>query len=419
MKVIKLRSENVKKLRAVEIIPDENVVIISGKNGAGKTSVLDSIYYALTGKIPEKPIREGEDRAEIVLDMDNYVIRRTITEKGSYLKVENQDGASFQSPQTMLNNMLGKLTFDPLEFTRMEKQKQRGVLLDLLNIDFGVLDKEKGLLYDERTMVGREVKKLKGQIDGFEVIEGPVPDDEVNVSALVEQMEGLSDRITAIEDRKRRFKEKEGVIEWMKGDIRRMEAEIEKQKKLLGVEEAEAEKLKLELANDNLEAIQIEKARVAETIRTANGTNDKIRKVKEFKAVKAECDKSQAEYDQLSRKIEDIDNQKIAQIKGAKMPISGLSFDESGVLYNGIPFEQLSSAEQLKISVAMAMAMNPQIRIIRITDGSLLDSQSLQVIRDLANGNDYQVWIEQVDETGQAGIYIEDGEVKSLVSGGV
>ncbi len=43
MKIIKLQSENIKKLKAIEIKPDSNLIQITGANAQGKTSVLDSI----------------------------------------------------------------------------------------------------------------------------------------------------------------------------------------------------------------------------------------------------------------------------------------------------------------------------------------------------------------------------------------
>lgn len=71
MKIISLESENIKRLKAVRIKPDGLLVQITGKNGAGKTSVLDSIMMALAGgsTIPEKPIRDGS-----LLDADNMRI---------------------------------------------------------------------------------------------------------------------------------------------------------------------------------------------------------------------------------------------------------------------------------------------------------------------------------------------------------
>ena len=98
-------------------------------------------------------------------------------------------------------------------------------------------------------------------------------------------------------------------------------------------------------------------------------------------------------------------------VAAAHMPIEGLAFDDEGVTYNGLPFRQCSASEQLRVSVAMCMAVNPTVRVIRITDGSLLDSDSLALIAEMAGANDFQVWCEVVDESGQLGITIEDGSV--------
>src|SRR6056297_1589726 len=116
MRIVQLMAKNVKKLKAVRVEPDENgLTIIAGKNGAGKSSVLDSIAYALGGKalVPDEPIRKGEDKAEVTITLGEsepeYDVTRTFTENGSYLKVENADGAQIKSPQSLLDNLLGKL----------------------------------------------------------------------------------------------------------------------------------------------------------------------------------------------------------------------------------------------------------------------------------------------------------------------
>ena len=49
MKIIEFRAERFKRLSAVDITPEGNTVIISGKNGQGKSSVLDAIWLALGG----------------------------------------------------------------------------------------------------------------------------------------------------------------------------------------------------------------------------------------------------------------------------------------------------------------------------------------------------------------------------------
>ena len=86
MKIIKLEASNVMRLNAVEITPKGDVVILGGKNGAGKSSVLESILLALGGrksKIKE-PLKKGKDKGKVVLELDGtgLIVTRTFTKAG-------------------------------------------------------------------------------------------------------------------------------------------------------------------------------------------------------------------------------------------------------------------------------------------------------------------------------------------------
>src|SRR6185436_2642524 len=129
-KIIKLTSENVKRLTAVEITPKGNVVVIGGRNGAGKSSVLDSIEYALGGDPSAKmPVRRGEKNAKVVVDLGDIVVKRSFTSAGgTHLIVTNADGEKQTSPQAILDKLVGRLTFDPLEFSRQKPAQQAETL---------------------------------------------------------------------------------------------------------------------------------------------------------------------------------------------------------------------------------------------------------------------------------------------------
>jgi len=117
-------------------------------------------------------------------------------------------------------------------------------------------------------------------------------------------------------------------------------------------------------------------------------------------------EQTRAAYQELTDGLAAIDRQKAEGLAAAKMPIDGLSFDNDGVTYQGIPFKQCSAAEQLRVSVAMAMALNPQVRVIRITN--------MRLIEEMAAANDYQCWVERVSDSAEGvGIYIEDGRVSA------
>ena len=109
------------RLSAVEITPKGNVVKITGKNANGKTSVLNSIWMALGGKdvVPDKPSKDGEEKGSIVVDLGDIVVTRKFTEKATTLTVENKDGAVFKSPQKVLDEMIGRLSLDPMRFIQL------------------------------------------------------------------------------------------------------------------------------------------------------------------------------------------------------------------------------------------------------------------------------------------------------------
>ena len=141
-------------------------------------------------------------------------------------------------------------------------------------------------------------------------------------------------------------------------------------------------------------------------------TNRKIRNAATYKATEQSLKSKQAEAQELTVQMESIDKQKQDALAQAEYPIDGLAFDDTGVTYNCIPFRQCSSAERLKVSMAMAMAMNPKLRVIRIMDGSLLDRDNMELIHGMAVEQDYQVWVETVGEDASVGVVIEDGMVK-------
>lgn len=408
MKVIKLTAENIKRLKAVEVTPDGNTVVISGKNGAGKTSVLDAIWFALGGKNATKdtphPIREGQDEAKVVLDLGDLIVTRTWKGEKTALKVESVDGARYPSPQKMLDELVGRLSFDPLEFSQLPQREQREVLLSLVRLPFDPVDWEKRRkdLYEERTHVGREVASARARVDDTTVSVAP-PTSEVSVSALMQELREVEQRNREREDAERVVEHAENNVAALRTRLERVQAELAEavtahERAMFGLDEmAEPED------TDDLQA-QLDRA---------EEDNRQYRAAQDHLKAQGDLDEHQAVYKQLTDALNDMDREKAEAIEQADMPIEGLGFNEDGVTYDGLPFKQCSAAEQLRISVAMAMAMNPNIRVIRITDGSLLDSDNMKLIEQMADTDDFQVWLERVSDSGDVGIVIEDGEVVS------
>lgn len=412
MKIIALQAENIKKLVAVEIRPDGNLVQITGKNGAGKTSILDAIWWALAGagNIQGTPIRKGAESARIRLDLGEIVVTRTFKPgkdggATSGLMVENAEGARFPSPQSMLDSLLGSLSFDPLAFARMEPRRQFEALRAFVpGVDFDAIDQMNKLDYSARTDANRKAKDARAAAAKISVPQD-LPAAAVDESALVDDLEKAGKHNADIESRKRNREIAAGKIESLleEANTLRLRADaIEK-------EAAEiSEKLKAAPPLSD----PIDTSEIRQSIQAAKEINAAIRQREQRQAYEAAAEEAEKKSKELTAKMDSREAEKRAAIYAAKLPVEGLGFGEGEILLNGIPFAQASDAEQLKVSIAIAMALNPKLRVIRVRDGSLLDEESMALLGQMVNGNDFQCWVERVDGSGKVGFVLEDGHLK-------
>ena len=424
MRIMGLKAENVKRLKMVEITPEGNVVKVTGKNGNGKTSVLDSIILALGGdaavKLTKttKPIHNGADRAESTVDLGEYIVTRTWTASGSTLKVTTKDGAKISSPQALLTKFVGNLTFDPLEFMNMKSEDQVQTLHRIIGFDPKPLDDKRKKLFDDRTVVNRQVKDLQAKMKDISTFPGvDLPEAEVEAATLMDEFSKASETLLAnnklrvdLNVLREESAAQSKLIVDLETQIRDLlsRLDMEKEKKQAIVDKGISLRAQVDsLVDPELGAIQLQMTNL-------ESTNRKIRSRNEWKKLDKELEDKAAKAYDLTNQIEDIDQQKENAIKNAKLPIAGLSFGIEGVEYNGIPLSQSSHAEKIRVSMAMGMSINPELRVMFIKDGEKFDSDTWKMVEAMAAENDYQVWAEVVDETGEVGIYIEDGMVKDF-----
>ncbi len=398
MKIIELQSENVKRLKAVRIKPDGNVVILNGNNEQGKSSVLDSIEMALRGKkfIPGEPLRQGERKGHTILDLGDIKVTRTYTKGGGgTLRVENKDGLSFPSPQKVLDKLLASVSFDPLEFTRLDAKKQLKVIQDLAGVDFTSLNEERALLYSNRTEVNRDLKRIEALVQAYVAPEITIPDEMPSSADLVQKINDAQDHNRKRTDFERQHAEKIEEVKVLKARLAEAEEAEQQMEKYLSNMDGLKEVDSLQEELSNLEATQS----------AFRDHKDHIRNLDEEKAIARKANT-------LTNKIEDIDEQKEKALKEANLPVDGLELREEGVYLNGLPFDQASGAVKIKTSVALGIKMNPKLKVLIIRDGSLLDANSLATIKIMADENDAQLWIERVGKDDESSIIIEDGEIE-------
>lgn len=412
MKILNLQVQNVKKIRAIDITPKENTVIISGKNGNGKSSTMDSIAMLLGGKklIPDKPVREGETTASIKADLGAFVVTRHWTSPDvSYLKLENKEGAKFSNAQSMLDAIVGELSFDPLAFTTIEPRKRLEILRQLTKLDFTQMDKEFHELTGKRRDIGRDRDLYKAQLDTEFV---SVMEEEQTVAVNIVDVQ--KQRATAQQQNEmitRAKMERNNLV----AQFDQLEKNIEATKKSLEDQQLQRDKLALKIGDENNRInslVTIDITKFDQQIEQHYKDQTKFQKIEAKRRVSSKYTECKNTWDKLTHVLEEIIAKKQKMLSETKMPIEGLAFGDNEITYSGIPFGQLSQAEQIKISMAIATAMNPKLRVVMIYNGSLLDGSAMKFVQDFANEKDLQVWVERVAEGPDgSSVYIEDGAV--------
>jgi hypothetical protein len=425
--IVELVSENIKILKAVRIVPKGNTVIITGRNEQGKTSILDSIEYALggAGTICEEPIRKGQQNARTFINLGPITVERTYyATSGETKLVVKWNGETQKSPQAILDKLCSLVAFDPLSFVRQKPLEQVETLSRLVGLDFKASDIQRRKLFDDRTLVGRELESAKATLMTCQLFED-VGIEPVAIGELMGTLTAAQNHNAAIAKANQSQIDRESKIESLDRDILNTGNDIAELHRQLATKEAllarqtdERKSAKEAFAQgwEQMKAmVPDDEASIRSEIEEVTNKNARIQANQKHFAQDAMVQKKRQEYDALTHSIEDIDQDKRDKLEWAEFPLEGLSFSDSAVLLNGIPFSQSSQARQLQAAVAIGLALNPRLRVILIRDASLLDDDSMKLIAELAQKHDAQIWMEVVNSKDPAAVVIEAGEVKKEI----
>lgn len=446
MRIIELIAENFKKLRVVEIAADGKPVIqVTGRNGQGKSSVIEALWFGLKGQkaLPARKsdaVRRGAEKMKVTVKVGNggtetFTITRTLGTGGnpptlSIVPAVHQ--TANKTPQEYLDDLFGALTFDPLAFARMTTAEQVEELKKTakVDIDFEALAAEDKKDYDKRYEVNLEIRMLTGQIAGMQSQEG-LPKAKVDTEPLIKKINEAGELNRKAQDVSRARQDLGAKAARLGMDKTRLQESInDRVEEIANLEkQLAAERNALAAQKENMKALEqqhktaqkefdaaptgelIDVAQLSLELQAAERTNRAIDQRLEHDRLKGLKDTKQRESDGLTRKMEERAEKKRIALSKAKIPVEGLLFDERQVTYHGVPIEQLGEGEQIRISTLIGMAANPQLRILCIQHGEALDEDGLKTIAQLAKKNDFQIWMARVDSSGKVGIVLEEGSV--------
>ena len=434
MKITHVEVQDVLKIQYLEVDPQDGVTIIGGNNAQGKSSFMDAVSAAIGGKklCPAKPIRKGASRGRVEVHVDGghhilphpcKIIREfwknEKDELRSKVEIVSEDGYKAPTPQGILDAIVTHATFDPLAFSRLRPKEQADQLKELVGLDFDELDRSRHKLYNERTLVNREVQRIGHQLDQMP----HYPEARrVDVSSLVNQIDEISEQNGDVTKAQRDLAAAEKAVETeqlkqvaSEKELEKLAAELERRREAhakYAIRTADHVE-RLALLKEQIEAMEIvDSEPIRQQLKESAEANEQFEKNKARKQLQQQKTERQNEASDLGRKIQEIDDNKTRMQSEAAWPVDGLGFDSGGVTFGDLPFDQASSAEQMAVSVAMGAALNPTLPLMLIRDGSLLDEERLAEIGRLATENKCQLFVERVGEGSECHVVLEDGLAK-------
>ena len=427
MKITRLEVQDFKRLFAVDITPDGNVIIIGGENKAGKTSTIDSIESGLRGKrsFPGKPIREGADKATIRITLTPaeddeleraLVATRVITESRQYFEVKYEDGSTpAGTPQAIMDDLLGEVAFEFMEFLNLKPKAQLNLLKKIVGLDFTEVDAKRERIYNDRRDLNRDIERIKGSIALLDV-SSDTPDEPVDVDGLMEearlgreQNQRNADQRVKLADIGKSWTSFKEQIEANKAELILLQADQEEliqEQDRVRVQGEALDKVVKGLENIDLEPIEAK-------ISASNETNIAVRKKQDKVVYQEELDDLTQQSKDITSEIKAIDDKKASDVAAAPFPVPGLGFGDGVVMFNNFPLDQASNMEQIEVGIGIGASLHPKLAVMLIRKGEKITPKSMRdVIVPLADKYGLQLFVEDCRAGKEATLIIEAGRVK-------
>lgn len=410
LKINQLEIENVKRIKAVKVEPaQDGLTIIGGNNRQGKTSVLDSITWALGGDRyrPSCAQREGSVIPPYIrITMNNGLV---VERKGKNSDLKVTDPSGKKAGQQLLNEFIEQLALDLPKFMNSSGKEKAETLLRLIGIGDQVtaLEKKEAELYSDRQAVGR-IADQKKKYAREQVFYPDAPRELVSPTELIRRQQEILARNgenqrkrNALQQMQAQSEEMDSRIAGMEEQLRKMRAEREK----IAADIETARKTAEELQDESTAELEADLANVEEINRKVRANLDKD---------KAEEDARDYErqYNQLTGQITKVREEKAALLDHAELPLPGLSVAEGELIYKGQKWDNMSGADQLKVSTAIVRKLNPKCGFVLMDKLEQMDPVTLEEFGEWLTKEGLQVIATKVSTGDECSVIISDGYIE-------
>lgn len=404
MKITALEIENVKAVKAVRLEPSANgLTVIGGRNGQGKTSILDAIAFALGGaaKKPTNLKRDGSvNDPYIHIETDDGLV---VERKGKNSSLTVTDSTGRKGGQALLDGIVGKLAIDLPRFMDSSPADKARTLLDILGIGdkLAKLDAEEKAKYDTRHLVGQQ-KDLKRKAADDMPYHEDVPDEPLSITDLIAEQQSILARNGM---RTERWE----AVRRIEGKVSALESQIGQLKDML-----DAERKSLDAARDMAIGCgdEIPTDEIREKISNFEAINIKVAENKAKMDREAEASALEDQYDNLTEEIDVIRAERMKLLEGADLPLPGLSVVDGELCLNGKAWDCMSGSQQLIVACAIVSKLSPECKFVLMDKLEQLDVETMKEFGKWLEDHDLQCIATRVSTGDECTIVISDGEVK-------
>jgi len=410
MKINSLQIENVKRVKAVRIEPTKDgLTIIGGNNNQGKTSILDSIAWALGGNKfkPTSAQREGAVMPpKIKIELNNGLIVER-TGKNSDLKVIDPSGN--KAGQALLDTFVEELALNLPKFMSSSNKEKANTLLQIIGVgeQLYALEQEEANIYNRRHAIGQIADQKKKYAD--EMLEYPnAPTELVSASELIQKLQEIlaqngenQRKRDNLEKLQNAYASKSKELDDLRQKLQNLEDEL------------------LDLANDittakkTVQELKDEStAEIEASIKDIESINIRVRANADKMKAEEEASQYKAQYDELTEEINRVREEKYSLLENAHLPLEGLSVEDGELVYQGHKWDSMSGSDQLKVATAIVRAVKPECQFVLLDKLEQMDMEQLNHFGEWAAQEGLQIIATRVSTGEECTLIVEDGYVK-------
>lgn len=417
VKINALELENVKRIKAVKIDPTQNgLTIIGGDNNQGKTSVLDSIAWALGGdrNKPSNAAREGSTVPPLLkVTLSNGII---VERKGKNSSLKVTDPSGKKAGQTLLDSFIEQLALNLPAFMNKSNKEKANVLLNIIGVgdQLAVFNHKENELYQERLTVGR-IADQKAKFAKEQLFYEGIPADIISPQELINQQQAILAKNGENQRKREKVTQYEYQVKTLTDEVARLEQMLQQKNEELNKATYDLSMAKtdaLDLQDQSTDELEKNLAEIEEVNRKIRANLDKEKAEEEAKGYKAQ-------YDNLSLQIDEVRKQKYDLLNNADLPLNELSIEDNELTYKGKKWDSMSGSDQLRVSTAIVRKLNPDCGFVLLDKLEQMDLKTLTEFNAWLEQEGLQAIATRVSTGDECSVIIEDGYVKEDVQSAV